>query len=112
LKQVTDLTAIEKVVDDIIAGNHEKAEQAKVTCADRLVRRSGHEGIRRQGQSADGHRVAQAQARFMRRRRTRKETDARMRPRVSSVVRLQLTGNTPTRFLICDEFDSVALVSP
>ena len=30
LKQVTDLTAIEKVVDDIIAGNHEKAEQAKV----------------------------------------------------------------------------------
>src|SRR3954469_22299645 len=30
LKQVTDLTAIEKVVDDIIAGNHEKAEQAKI----------------------------------------------------------------------------------
>src|SRR4051795_4617504 len=30
LKQVTDLTAIEKVVDDIIAGNHEKAEQAKM----------------------------------------------------------------------------------
>jgi aspartyl-tRNA(Asn)/glutamyl-tRNA(Gln) amidotransferase subunit B len=30
LKQVTDFTAIEKVVDDIIAGNHEKAEQAKI----------------------------------------------------------------------------------
>jgi aspartyl-tRNA(Asn)/glutamyl-tRNA(Gln) amidotransferase subunit B len=30
LKQVTDLTAIEKVVDDIIAGNPDKAEQAKV----------------------------------------------------------------------------------
>src|SRR6188472_885992 len=30
LRQVTDLTAIEKVVDDIIAGNHEKAEQAKM----------------------------------------------------------------------------------
>lgn len=27
---MTDLTAIEKVVDDIIAGNHEKAEQAKI----------------------------------------------------------------------------------
>jgi aspartyl-tRNA(Asn)/glutamyl-tRNA(Gln) amidotransferase subunit B len=30
LKQVTDLTAIEKVVDDIIARNPEKVEQAKV----------------------------------------------------------------------------------
>jgi aspartyl-tRNA(Asn)/glutamyl-tRNA(Gln) amidotransferase subunit B len=30
LKQVTDLTAIEKVVDDIIAGNPDKVEQAKV----------------------------------------------------------------------------------
>src|SRR3954468_15086735 len=30
LKQVTDFTAIEKVVDDIIAGSHEKAEQAKI----------------------------------------------------------------------------------
>src|SRR3979490_1426943 len=30
VKQVTDLTAIEKVVDDIIAGNPDKAEQAKV----------------------------------------------------------------------------------
>ena len=30
MKQVTDLTAIEKVVDDIIAGNPEKAEQAKI----------------------------------------------------------------------------------
>ena len=29
LKQVTDLTAIEKVVDDIIAGNPDKVEQAK-----------------------------------------------------------------------------------
>jgi aspartyl-tRNA(Asn)/glutamyl-tRNA(Gln) amidotransferase subunit B len=30
LKQVTDLTAIEKVVDDIIAGNRDKVEQAKL----------------------------------------------------------------------------------
>jgi aspartyl-tRNA(Asn)/glutamyl-tRNA(Gln) amidotransferase subunit B len=30
LKQVTDLTAIEKVVDDIVAGNPDKAEQAKL----------------------------------------------------------------------------------
>jgi aspartyl-tRNA(Asn)/glutamyl-tRNA(Gln) amidotransferase subunit B len=30
LKQVTDFTAIEKVVDDIIAGNPEKVEQARI----------------------------------------------------------------------------------
>src|SRR5512144_2700425 len=30
LKQVTDLAAIEKVVDDIVAGNPDKAEQARV----------------------------------------------------------------------------------
>ena len=29
MKQVTDVGAIEKIVDDIIAGNREKAEQAK-----------------------------------------------------------------------------------
>ena len=30
MKQVTDLSAIEKVVDDIVASNREKAEQAKI----------------------------------------------------------------------------------
>ena len=61
MKQVTDLSAIEQLVDDIIAKNPDKVEQAKAKpSADRLVRRSGDEGLGRQGQPAGGERAAQA----------------------------------------------------
>ena len=64
MKQVTDIGAIEKVVDEIIAANPDKVAQAKAKPhADRLVRRPGDEGVRRQGQSAGGQRSAQEQAR-------------------------------------------------
>ena len=66
MKQVTDLGAIEKVVDDIIAANPDKVAQAKAKpAADRLVRRPGHEVIRRQGQSASRQRAAQVQTRSL-----------------------------------------------
>ena len=64
MKQVTDLSAIEKVVDEIIAKNPDKVGAGEDEPeADRLVRRPGDEGVRRQGQSAGGERSAQAQAR-------------------------------------------------
>ncbi len=57
MKQVTDPGAIEKAVDEIIAANPDKVAQAKAKpAAARLVRRSGDEVIRRQGQSASGQR--------------------------------------------------------
>ena len=66
MKQVTDIGAIEKVVDDIIAANPDKVEQAKAKPQlDRLVRRSGDEVIRRQGQSASRQRSAQVQTRHL-----------------------------------------------
>ena len=61
MKQVTDLSAIEKVVDEIIAKNPDKVAQAKAKPdAARLVRRPGDEGLGRQGQPAGGERAAQA----------------------------------------------------
>ncbi len=66
MKQVTDLGAIEKVVDDIIAANPDKVAQAKAEAATRrLVRRPGDEAVRRQGQSASGQRSAEGEARHL-----------------------------------------------
>ena len=59
MKQVTDLGAIEKVVDEIIGNNPDKvgAGEGEPKAA-RLVRRPGDEGLGRQGQSAGGQRPA------------------------------------------------------
>ena len=62
MKQVTDLSAIERVVDEIIA-TLDKVEQVKASRARGLVRRSGDESVRRQGQSESRERSAQGQAR-------------------------------------------------
>jgi aspartyl-tRNA(Asn)/glutamyl-tRNA(Gln) amidotransferase subunit B len=57
MKQVTDTGAIEKAVDEIIAANPDKVEQALAKpTLHRLVRRPGDEVDRRQGQSAGGER--------------------------------------------------------
>ncbi len=57
MKQVTDLGAIEKVVDEIIAANPDQVAQgAGEADADRLVRRPGDEGLGRQGQPAGAER--------------------------------------------------------
>ena len=64
MRQVTDPGAIEKVVDEIIANNSDKAEQVRAKPAhDGLVRRPGDAGVRRQGKSTDGERVAKGEAR-------------------------------------------------
>ena len=64
MKQVTDLGAIEKVVDEIVAKNPDKVARGQGQSeGDRLVRRSGDESLGRQGQSAGGERSAQEQAR-------------------------------------------------
>ena len=64
LKQVTDTGAIEKAVDEIIAANPDKVEQAKAKPHDaRLVRRPGDEGHRRQGQPAGRQRDPEGEAR-------------------------------------------------
>ena len=48
MKQVTDIGAIEKVIDDIIARNPDKVADAKSQPeSDRVVRWPGDEGIRR-----------------------------------------------------------------
>ena len=66
MKQVTDLGAIEKVVDDIIAANPDKVAQAKAeAAAGRLVRRPGDEVVRRQGQPASGQRSPEVEARHL-----------------------------------------------
>ncbi len=52
MKQVTDTGAIEKAVDDIIAANPDKVEQAKAAKHGWLVCRSGDEGNGWQGQPA------------------------------------------------------------
>ena len=68
MKQVTDLGAIEKVVDDIIAANPDKVAQAKAKPQlARLVRRPGDEVVRRQGQSAGGQRSPEGEARHLKR---------------------------------------------
>ena len=52
MKQVTDTGAIEKTVEEVLAANPEKAEQATSQAKPcRLVCRSGDESLRRQGQS-------------------------------------------------------------
>ena len=64
MKQVTDLGAIEKVVDEIIAANPDKvARREDQPESDRLVRRPGDESVGRQGQSAGGERPPEEQAR-------------------------------------------------
>ena len=70
MKQVTDTGAIEKIVDEIVA---EESRQGR-GCqdqpeGDRLVRRAGDEGVRRQGQSAGRERSPEGEARRLRRRR-------------------------------------------
>ncbi len=66
LKQVTDLGAIEKIVDDIVGRNPDKVADAKIQPeGDRLVRRPGDEGVGRQGQSAGRQRPAQEEARSL-----------------------------------------------
>ncbi len=66
MKQVTDVSAIEKMVDEIVAENPDKAEQARPEAgADRLVRRAGDEGVGRQGEPAGGERSSQGEARFV-----------------------------------------------
>ena len=71
MKQVTDLGAIEKVVDEIIAGQSRQGGAGpRQAAARRLVRRPGDEVIRRQGQSAGGQRSAEGQARHLNERAT------------------------------------------
>ena len=66
MKQVTDMGAIEKVVDEIVAKNPDKVADAENQPEGaRLVRRTGDEGLRRQGQPAVGERAAQEQARTL-----------------------------------------------
>ena len=60
LQQVTDVSAIEKLVDDIIAKNPDKVERGKNQAERaRLVRRPGDEGLRRQGKPASRQRSAE-----------------------------------------------------
>ena len=66
MKQVTDTGAIEKAVDEIIAANPDKVEQAQGQADHaRLVRRPGDEGDRRQGQSAGGERASESETRHL-----------------------------------------------
>ena len=68
MKQVTDLGAIEKVIDDIIAKNPDKVADAKSNPqSDRLVRRTGDESVGRQGQSAGRERSAEEETRALKR---------------------------------------------
>ncbi len=70
MKQVTDLGAIEKVVDDIIAANPDKVEQAKAKpqlvgwFIGQVMKSS-----RRQGQPAGGQRPPEVQARHLNQQR-------------------------------------------
>ena len=93
MKQVTDLGAIEKVVDEIVAANPDKAAEAKdEPKTRRLVRRAGDEGVRRQGQSAGGERSPQAQARRLRHGPFDADACSRDRSRVpDSIVQLTRT---------------------
>ena len=68
MKQVTDLGAIEKMVDEIIAQESRQGRRRQDQSeGDRLVRRPGDEGVRRQSEPASGQRAAQAEARALRR---------------------------------------------
>ncbi len=70
MKQVTDLGAIEKTVDEIIAQESRQGRRRQDQSeGDRLVRRSGDEGVRRQSEPANGQRAAQEEARALRRAR-------------------------------------------
>ena len=61
LKQVTDISALEKLVDDIIAKNPDKVGDAKSQSeGDRMVCRPGDEGFGRQSQPAGGQRSVKA----------------------------------------------------
>ena len=72
MKQVTDVGAIEKVVDEIIAANPDKVVAGpRQAAADRLVRRSGDEVFRRQSQSAIGQRSPEVEARHLNARDSR-----------------------------------------
>ena len=66
MKQVTDLGAIEAAVDAIIAANPDKVAQALGQAFDaRMVRRTGDETDRRQGQSASRQRAAEGETRHL-----------------------------------------------
>ncbi len=54
MKQVTDVGALEKTIDEIIASNADKVADAKTNPSDRLVRRPGDEGLGRQSEPAGG----------------------------------------------------------
>ena len=66
MKQVTDLGAIEKVVDEHHRRQSRQGGAGQGEAGDdRLVRRPGDEVVRRQGQSAVGERSAQIQTRHL-----------------------------------------------
>jgi len=66
MKQVTDVGAIAKVIDDIIAKNPDKVADAKTKSeGDRLVRRPGDEVFRRQSEPASGQRSAENETRTL-----------------------------------------------
>jgi hypothetical protein len=78
MKQVTDTGAIEKAVDEIIAANPDKVEQAKAKPTHaRLVRRPGDEGDRRQGQPAGRQRSAEMAKAATKRKPAAKKTAAK-----------------------------------
>ena len=66
LKQVTDVSALEKLVDEIIAiesgQSRRRQDQSE---GDRVVRRPSDEGVRRQSQPASGQRSSQEASRHL-----------------------------------------------
>ena len=64
LKQITDTGAIEKAIDEVMAKNPGPARRLPLGQgqAVRLLRRPGHEGHRRQGQSRAAQRAAEEEA--------------------------------------------------
>ena len=107
MKQVTDLGAIEKTVDEIIAQESRQGRRRQDQSeGDRLVRRPGDEGVRRQSEPASGQRAAQAEARALRRgasraphvrSNTRREI-WRRRPEISARADVARPRITCTRF--------------
>ena len=81
LKQLTDVSALEKLVDDIIAQeSRQDRRRQDQSEGGRLVRRPGDEGVRRQGQPASDQRPSQkAPRRLSRASRCAKKTSRVLR---------------------------------